>query len=48
MKKRVRNATLMFAVACAIPIAALTHRGWSEYESANASFRIPYLCSSCP
>ena len=36
MKKRMRRATLMFAAACAIPVAALAHHGWSEYDSANA------------
>jgi len=36
MKKRMRKAGLVFAVTCAIPIAALAHRGWSEYDSARA------------
>ena len=36
MNKRMRNATLMFAAACAIPVAAFAHHGWSEYDSANA------------
>jgi hypothetical protein len=27
---------LVFAVACVIPIAAIAHHGWSEYDSANA------------
>jgi len=36
MKKRMRKAGLVFAVTCAIPIAALAHHGWSEYDSAKA------------
>ena len=35
MKKRMCKAGLVFVVACAIPVAALAHHGWSEYDSAN-------------